>query len=569
MHDFEHTVLEWMQSPFDTATQEEVRKLRKDPAALEDAFYKNLAFGTGGMRGKMGVGTNRINQYTIGKNTQGLSNYLKICFPNEQIKAVVAYDCRHNSSALAKTVADVFTANGIKCFLFSELRTTPELSFAVRHLKAHCGIVLTASHNPPEYNGYKVYWQDGGQIVPPHDTALSSAIERVKFEDVLFAPRKELLELINTTIDKAYQKVVVSLAAIGRGNRNQLTIVFTPLHGTSITAIPQVLEQAGYKHIYLVEEQANPDGNFPTVSSPNPEEPQALAMAIEKGLEIGADIVFGTDPDSDRLGIAVRNKKGNFVLLNGNQMMVVMTQYLLDYWQRNGRITGNQFIATTIVSTPLLSKMAKSYGVGYQETLTGFKWIGKRIHDYPNLEFIGGGEESFGYLIGDQVRDKDAVSAALLACEMASDLKETGSTLMNLLEDCYRKYGFYQERLVSITKEGKEGLKSIENTMKDYRKKPPQKIAGISVVSVEDYQTSVKKNFGALADAAIDLPISNVLLFHLADDSKIALRPSGTEPKIKFYFSVNQPFDSTTSWEQQQEKLNRKIDRLQDEMVKI
>ncbi len=559
----------WLQEPFDQETQNEVQKLQNDPKKFEDAFYKDLEFGTGGMRGTMGVGTNRINKYTIGKNTQGLSNYLKENFRNTPIKAVVAYDCRHNSAQLAKVVADVFTANGIECYLFSELRATPELSFAVRNLKAQCGIVLTASHNPPEYNGYKVYWDDGGQLVPPHDIGLTKAIDKIGFEDIQFNPKENLLHWIDEEIDSIYQDTVVNIAQWSKGNRDDFKLVFTPLHGTSITAIPQVLEKAGYKHVHIVEEQATPDGDFPTVTSPNPEEPQALAMAIEKAIALDADMVIGTDPDCDRLGIAVKVADGDIRLLNGNQTMIVMTEFLLRKWSENGRLNGKQFIASTIVSTPAMAKMAAAWNVHFEECLTGFKWIAKLIEDLPHLEFIGGGEESFGYLVGDEVRDKDAVSAALLACEIAVDAKAEGKTFMDLLLDCYRKYGFYEERLVSIKKEGKEGAALIAKTLDNHRKKPPKTISGIPVKTIEDLLTSTKTELSTGSTSTINLPKANVLIFWLEDGSKIALRPSGTEPKIKFYFSVNQVFDKEQSWEEQQKALGEKIDQLENQITVI
>lgn len=566
---FNEIANQWLEDPFDQETQNEVEKLKNDPKKLEDSFYKDLEFGTGGMRGKMGVGTNRINKYTIGKNTQGLSNYLKESFNDSPIKAVVAYDCRHNSALLAKVVADVFTANGIECYLFSDLRATPELSFAVRKLKAHCGIVLTASHNPPEYNGYKVYWEDGGQLVPPQDAALTKAIDQVHFEEIQFHANEKLLHWIDHEIDSVYQDVVVDIAKWSSGNRDDFDLVFTPLHGTSITAIPQVLKKAGYNNIHLVDEQATPDGDFPTVSSPNPEEPQALAMAIEKAKKLDADMVIGTDPDCDRLGIAVKIDAGEFLLLNGNQTMMVMTEFLLQKWSEKGKLNGKQFIASTIVSTPGMAKMAAAWGVHFEECLTGFKWIAKLIKDLPHLEFIGGGEESFGYLIGDEVRDKDAVSAALLVCEIAVDAKADGKTFLDLLQDCYRKYGFYEERLVSIKKEGKEGAALIAKTLDNHRQNPPKEIGGIAVKTIEDLLISTKTDTSSGKSTPINLPKANVLIFWLEDGSKIALRPSGTEPKIKFYFSVNQAFDHGQSWEEKQHLMGKKIDSLEKEITII
>ncbi|MEB8347518.1 phospho-sugar mutase, partial [Flavobacteriaceae bacterium KMM 6898] len=415
-----NTAKSWLTDFFDTNTKKEIENLMKtNTEELKDRFYKDLEFGTGGMRGIMGVGTNRINKYTLGKNTQGLSNYLKKVYPNEVLKVVIAYDCRHNSDTLAKTVADVFAANGIKVFLFSELRTTPALSFAVKYLNCHAGIVLTASHNPPEYNGYKVYWTDGGQIVPPQDGEIISEINKLSFEDIKFKADENLIQLIDKEVDEAFISASVKNGNFNAKGKDNFKIVFTSLHGTSITAIPEVLKRAGYKNVTIIEEQAVPDGNFPTVKSPNPEEPEALTMAIEKAEEIGADIVIGTDPDSDRLGIAVRNLEGKMELLNGNQAMVLMTKFLLDQRKAKG-MEGNEFIASTIVSTPMMPALANAYGVECKTALTGFKWIAKMIKDFPKQHFVGGGEESFGFMVGDFVRDKDAVTATLLACEIGA-----------------------------------------------------------------------------------------------------------------------------------------------------
>jgi len=439
----------WLTPTFDQQTQEQIQMLiEQDPAELEDCFYKSLEFGTGGMRGVMGVGTNRINRYTLGKNTQGLSNYIKKVYPGEQAKVVIAFDCRNNSDTLARTVAEVLSANGIHVYLFSALRTTPELSFAVKHLQCHAGIVLTASHNPPEYNGYKVYWTDGGQIVPPQDKAIISEINALDYSDIQFSPNEALIELIDTEVDEAFFEASVAAGSQNAAGKDDFKIVFTSIHGTSITAIPEVLKRAGFSQVTVIEEQATPDGNFPTVKSPNPEEPEALAMALAKADEIGADLVVGTDPDSDRLGIAVRNLQGEMELLNGNQTMVLMTRYLLDAQKQKG-FAGDEFVATTIVSTPMLEVMAKDYGVEFKTALTGFKWIGKMIKDFPNSNFLGGGEESFGYMVGDFVRDKDAVTSTLLACEIASAAKAKGSSFYQELIQCYVDYGFYKEKLIS------------------------------------------------------------------------------------------------------------------------
>ena len=554
---------EWTKSPFDQETQNELIELKKNPKKLEDAFYKNLEFGTGGMRGIMGIGTNRINKYTLGKSTQGLSDYLKKSFPNKkEIKVVIAYDCRINSKSLSRQVAEVFSANGIQVYLFSELRPTPELSFAVKHLNAQCGIVLTASHNPPEYNGYKVYWEDGGQIVPPHDNQIINQINKTEFSDINFTPNEELITLIDREIDEAFFNVSIELGKFEIKNRENYKVIFTSLHGTSITAVPQVLEKAGYSQVYLVKEQSKPDGNFPTVKSPNPEEPEALKLALLEAEKQGADIVIGTDPDCDRLGIAVRDETGEFCLLNGNQTMVVMTYFLLEQWKQKDALNGKQFIASTIVSSPMIAKIASSYGVEYKETLTGFKWIAKLIEDFPELEFIGGGEESFGYLVGNKVRDKDAVTATLLACEVGAYAKSIGKSFFEILEDCYREFGAYKERLLSFTQKGKEGAEKISSMMNDFRENPPKTIAGQSISYIEDYQKGFRINLKDHSREKLDFDIANVLIYLFEDGSKIAIRPSGTEPKIKFYFSTNQKIEKHQSWKEVEKELESKIDEL-------
>ena len=548
----------WLTPTFDTHTQEKIKQLiANDKQGLDDAFYKNLAFGTGGMRGIMGIGDNRINKYTLGKNTQGISNYLKKCFPSEVLKVAIAFDCRHNSKELAQVVADVFSANSIEVFLFSDLRPTPELSFAVKHLGCHCGIVLTASHNPPEYNGYKVYWQDGGQLVPPQDTAIIKEINALAYSDVLFNAKEDLITEIDQEVDDAFAQ-----AAVKNGSYNtpakakkDLKIVFTALHGTSITMIPRVLEAAGYTNVHVVEQQATPDGDFPTVISPNPEEPEALKMAIEIAEQTNADIVIGTDPDCDRLGIAVRNSQGTMEIINGNQAMAIKTYFLLEKWKKAGKITGNQFIASTIVSTPMIAKIAAKFEVAYKEGLTGFKWIAKMVKDFPELEFIGGGEESFGFMVGDFVRDKDAVTASLLACEVAAQQKAKSRTLFEYLDTIYREVGYYKEHLVSLVKKGKKGAQEIEQIMKDLRTNPLKEIAGSPVVSIEDYNTSTRLDVVNNTAVTLDIPKSNVLIYYTQDGSKIAARPSGTEPKIKFYISVQDKQQSNIS-ELLEDKIN-------------
>ena len=554
----------WELPPFDKETSQAVAKLKNNPTALEDAFYKDLAFGTGGMRGIMGVGTNRVNKYTFGKTTQGLSNYIKAQFPNETPSVVIGYDCRHNSKELAQTVANIFSANEIKVYLFTDLRPTPEVSFAVRHLKCQCGIVLTASHNPPEYNGYKVYWQDGGQIVPPQDNGIISAINNTSYEDILFDPKPAYIVPIDHTIDEAFQVASVAVGRVGNGNRENVKVVFTPLHGTSVTAIPQVLKKAGYSAVSVIEEQAKPDGDFPTVKSPNPEEPEALQMAIEKANAIGADIVIGTDPDADRLGIAVRNEKNELELLNGNQTMVAMTDFIL----KKGKYTPeeNAFIGSTVVSTPMMSVLANHYGVECKLCLTGFKWIAQMIEHYPNQKCLGGGEESFGYMVGDFVRDKDAVTAALLACELVAEAKSNGTSFFDALLEAYVKLGCFQERLVSLVKKGKSGAEEIESIMDRFRKDPPRDIDGSPIRFIEDYAIAVRTLVKAQGKEMIPLPKANVLIFIAEDGTRVAARPSGTEPKIKFYVSVNTPLNSTRDYRTIKDQLDQKMDRILAEL---
>ncbi len=556
----------WLSDFFDKDVKSEVQKLiDTDPEELKDRFYKNMEFGTGGMRGVMGVGTNRINKYTLGKSTQGLSNYLIKSYAGEDIKVVIAYDCRHNSDTLARTVAEVFSANGIKVFLFSELRTTPELSFAVRHLNCQAGIVLTASHNPPEYNGYKVYWTDGGQIVPPQDAAIISEINSLSFEDIKFSADDSLIESIDTEVDEAFINDSVKYGNFNAAGKDDFKIVFTSLHGTSITAIPEVLKRAGYHNVTVIEEQAKPDGAFPTVVSPNPEEPEALSMAIAKAEEIGADMVVGTDPDSDRLGIAVRNLEGEMQIVNGNQAMVLMTKFLLEKQKEKG-FQGNEFIATTIVSTPMMESMAKAYGVEFKTALTGFKWIGKMIKDFPQSKFIGGGEESFGYMVGDFVRDKDAVTATLLACEIAAQAKANGSSFYEDLIDCYVAYGFYKEHLVSLTRKGMSGATEIKQMLIDFKENPVASVAGSKVKWIEDYNTSIAKNAITGEEKPIDIPKSNVLIYETEDGTRVAARPSGTEPKVKFYISTNTTLANAGDFKKVNAELDAKIQTILSEL---
>ena len=555
-------VNEWLTPTFDTATQEAIKELMTtSPKDLEESFYKNLEFGTGGMRGIMGVGNNRINKYTLGKSTQGLSDYMHTAFPNQPLKAVIAYDCRHNSDTLAKLVADVFSANGVEVYLFSDMRPTPELSFAVKHLGCQCGIVLTASHNPPEYNGYKVYWQDGGQIVPPEDEGIINVIENLNYNQIKFTANESLIHYIDTEIDKAFIKSTIENASFGTSAeaKKELNIVFTSLHGTSIKLVPDTLSQAGYPNVNIVEEQRVPNGDFPTVKSPNPEEPEALTMALALADKTNSDIVIGTDPDCDRLGVAVRNNEGKMTLLNGNQTMILMTAFLLEQWKKAGKINGKQFVGSTIVSTPMMMELATNYDVECKVGLTGFKWIAKMIKDFPELEFIGGGEESFGYMVGDAVRDKDAVAATLLICELAAQAKAKGSTVYKELLTLYVDNGFYKEHLVSLTKKGMDGLQEINQMMIDMRENPMKEINGQRVIMLEDYQSSIAKNLLDGTESTMVIPKSNVLIYYTEDGSKICARPSGTEPKIKFYISVNTELDAVEDFDDVESILNEKI----------
>ncbi len=568
--EIQERINEWLSPVFDSKTQQQIKTLlTSNIEEAEESFYKDLEFGTGGMRGIMGVGTNRINKYTLGKSTQGLSTYLNATFAGEQISTVIAYDCRNNSDTLAKTVAEIFAANGIKVYLFSSLRTTPELSFAVRYLNCQCGIVLTASHNPPEYNGYKVYWQDGGQLVPPEDEEIVNLIAKTKYEDIKFEGNSKLIEFIDEKVDIPFEKASVENGSglVSQEAKDALTIVFTSLHGTSIKSIPPVLEKAGYKNVHIVAEQAEPNGNFPTVKSPNPEEPEALEMAIALANKVEADILIGTDPDCDRLGIAVRDNNNQMTLLNGNQTMVVMVDFLLQQIKEGKGFEGNEFIASTIVSTPMLRTMANSYGVTYKEVLTGFKWIAKLVHDFKDLKFVGGGEESYGFMVGDFVRDKDAVTSTLLACEIAAYAKVNGTSFFKMLQGLYVKHGFFKEKLVSLVKKGISGAEEIKNLMIQLRKNPMETIGGSKVVCIEDYQSSELINLqNDKVIYTIDLPKSNVLIYYTEDGTKVAARPSGTEPKIKFYISVQADVENLEALSVTENQLNQKVEVILKEL---
>ncbi|MEC7831754.1 MAG: phospho-sugar mutase [Bacteroidota bacterium] len=549
---------EWSKYPFCEQTQKEINILAKDKSKLHDAFYKNLEFGTGGMRGLMGVGTNRINKYTIGKNTQGISNYLNKNIDGKK-SAVIAYDCRHKSVELARTVAEVFSANDIKVFLFSNLRPTPELSYAVRKLNCSCGIVLTASHNPPEYNGFKVYWQDGGQIVPPIDNLLINEIEQVNFNDINFNFKEKLIEIIDTKIDNLFIDVCLKNGLNSDLKNRSSKIIFTALHGTSSTIISKLLKRAGYENAKYVESQMAPDANFSTVESPNPEEVESLDLALKLAEDENAEMIIGTDPDADRLGVAVRDLNNNLALINGNQLMVLMFDYILKRKKTAIALNKNYFIASTIVSTPMIKNIAKYYNVDYKLSLTGFKWIAKMIEDFPDQKFVVGGEESYGLMIGDDVRDKDALTASLAAFEMMSYYKENNSSVFNELVKLYVLHGFYKEKLISIVKHGQKGQEEIKSLIDSYRKNPLKFISESRVKYFCDYSTSIKRNLIDKTNEKISLPKSNVIEFESIDGFKIILRPSGTEPKIKMYISVNADLDNINEFESVNSTLENKI----------
>lgn len=559
----------WLGEAYDEETRNEVQNLiDNDPKLLEESFYKDLEFGTGGMRGIMGTGTNRLNKYTLGAATQGLANYLKEFHGDKELKMVIAHDVRHNSRKFMQIVADVLTANGIKVFIFDNFRPTPELSFAVRHLGCDAGIVLTASHNPPEYNGYKVYWNDGAQIVPPHDKAIIDRVGAVKVEDIKFNGNPDLIETLDNHVDDVFLKNCVKY-----GSRNQkdgyksLKIVFTPIHGTSIVSIPEALDRAGFEHVYLVEEQIKPSGDFPTVKSPNPEEPEALSMALDLAKTVEADIVIGTDPDGDRLGIAVRDLDGKMVLLNGNQTNVILTDFLLNELETKNEFQGNEFIGSTIVTSDIFLDLAKHYDIECKLGLTGFKWIGKMIREAEGKQkFVCGGEESFGFMVDDFLRDKDSVTSTLLACHIAAKAKAEGSSIYKKLIEAFIKTKCYQEDLISIVKPGISGAEEIKQMMKDWRANPPKSFDGSPVVVLNDYQTQESKNLKTGEITPIDINASNVLIFYTEDGSKIAARPSGTEPKIKFYFSVHTELDHVDDYPAALEKLKAKIERLKAEL---
>ncbi len=567
-NDILQKALVWTKEPFDEATRKEVADMIKnDPKKLEESFYKNLEFGTGGMRGIMGAGTNRINKYTLGKNTQGLANYINRVSTRKEKSVAVNYDVRHNSKKFAKLVADVLSANGIKVYLFSEFRPTPELSFAVRHLGTDAGIVLTASHNPPEYNGYKVYWSDGAQIVPPQDQEIINEIEKVKFEEIKFEPNEDLITYVGKELDDAFLKASIAHGTFDAPDRSNVKILFTSLHGTSIKLMPEAMKRAGFSDFHIVEEQMNPDPEFSTVASPNPEEPEAFTIALKKADEIGAELILATDPDSDRIAVAVREPDGKMRLLNGNQTMAMMDAFLIRKWKEQGKLNGNEFIGSTIVSTDMIKDIGAADNVEVKVGLTGFKWIAKMIREAEGKQdFIGGGEESFGFMVGDFVRDKDAITSGLLAAEIASEAKSNNSSFFEELLKLYQKHSFYKEGLVALVKKGLEGQEIIKNMMIGFRSNPPKAFDGSPVVRIEDYKTSIAKNMKDNTEETLKVEKSNVLIFYTEDGSKISMRPSGTEPKIKFYFSVHEPLTDIKNYKEVEARLDAKIERIKKDL---
>lgn len=568
---FQDKVKVWLEGNYDSATKEAISALQSsNPSELEESFYKNLEFGTGGLRGIMGVGTNRINKYTIGMATQGFSNYLKKTYPNEPISVAVGHDSRNNSRFFAETTAQVFAANGIKVFLFEALRPTPELSFAIRVNGCKGGVVCTASHNPKEYNGYKAYWNDGGQLVPPHDKNVITEVEAIhSVDEVKWSGGESNIELMGVAMDDKYTKMVTSLSVYPEviATQKDLKIVYTPIHGTGITMVPKVLASFGFTNVTVVEEQSTPDGNFPTVGYPNPEESETMSIGLQKAKALDADILLGTDPDADRVGIGVKNHKGEWVLMNGNQTAVLAFAYMMEARKAKGIAKPNDMVITTIVTTEMINQVAKKNNVACYNVLTGFKWIAELIKEKEGKEqYIIGGEESFGLMIGDQIRDKDAVSAVALLCEMAAYEKSQGRTLFDKLIELYIQYGFYYEHLISITKKGMNGQQEIADMMQSYRNQPPVTINGVKVSTLLDYELQVGKNLITGETWKIELPKSNVLQFITEDGSKISARPSGTEPKIKFYFSVNTTLADKSAFDTTYDQLQSKIKGIIEDM---
>lgn len=545
---------QWLHAPYDNETIAQVQHLiENDPQELTESFYRNLEFGTGGLRGIMGVGTNRMNKYTVAMATQGLANYIKKMFPaNEKLSMAIAYDCRNNSAYFSDITAQVMSANGIQVYVFDSLRPTPELSFAIRELGCQSGVVITASHNPKEYNGYKAYWNDGGQLIAPHDVNVIAEVEKIKSPaEVNFESKPELIIELGEAFDKNYINRIKALSLSPEIIKNQkdFKIVFTPIHGSTVRLVPMALKAFGFEKVFAVEAQNVVDGNFPTVHSPNPEEPAALSMAIEKAREVNADLVMAADPDGDRVGIAVKNDAGEFILLNGNQAASLLLYYLLTKWNENGLLTGNEFIVKTIVTSELLFDMADKFGVQKFDVLTGFKYIADIIKKFEGEKtFIGGGEESYGYLVGDFVRDKDAVSSCAMLAETAAWATSNGKSMFELLKDIYVEFGFYKEKLLSVTKKGIAGAEEIKALMERFRNNPPHEIGGSQLVLIKDYKTSLSKNMATGIESTIDLPQSDVLQFFTKNGTKITVRPSGTEPKIKFYFGIKGKLEKTEDY---------------------
>jgi phosphoglucomutase len=556
---------EWLGGNFDEQTKEEIRRLqRENEGELTDAFYRSLEFGTGGLRGIMGVGTNRMNRYTVGMATQGYANYLNKSFPGTAISVAIAHDSRNNSRAFAEIVANIMGASGIKAYLFESLRPTPELSFAIRQLKCQGGVVCTASHNPKEYNGYKAYWTDGGQLVPPHDENVIREVEKIaSVDDVKWSGGENNIEIIGKEMDEAYINMVKSLSVYPEVIKKQhdLKIVYTPIHGTGITLVPEVLKAFGFTNVNIVEEQAVPDGNFPTVIYPNPEESEAMSIGLKKAQQLDADILLGTDPDADRVGIAIKNTRNEWVLMNGNQTAVLAFNYMIEARKAKGIAQPNDMVVKTIVTTDMIDEIASRNSIACYNVLTGFKWIAELIKEKEGTEnYVIGGEESYGLMVGSQLRDKDAVSAVAFLCEMAAYEKDKGLSLYEKLLDLYVKYGFYKEHLISITKKGMNGQAEIAEMMEKFRKNPPATINGAQVEQLLDYSSQQGKNLRTGQSWNIALPKSNVLQFILSDGSKISARPSGTEPKIKFYFSVNTKLNSPEEFDQVNQELQSRID---------
>lgn len=561
----------WLNGNYDQETKHTIKELQANsPEELADAFYRNLEFGTGGLRGLMGVGTNRVNKYTIGMATQGFANYLKKTYPGVEIKLAIAHDSRNNSRFFAETTANVFAANGMHVFLFEALRPTPELSFAIRHLGCKAGVVCTASHNPKEYNGYKAYWNDGGQLVPPHDKNVITEVEAIQsVDEVKWSGGEANITILGKDLDQAYLEMVKGLSVYPDviAAQNNLKIVYTPIHGTGIMLVPQVLEKFGFNNVHIVEEQSTPDGNFPTVKYPNPEESETMSIGLKKAQDLDADILLGTDPDADRVGIGVKNHKGEWVLMNGNQTAVLAFAYMMEARKAKGIAQPNDMVISTIVTTEMINEVAKQNNVACYNVLTGFKWIAEKIKELEGKEnYVIGGEESFGLMIGDQIRDKDAVSAVALMCEMAAYEKNKGKTLFDKMIELYIQYGFYYENLISITKKGMNGQKEIAAMMEGFRNSPPKEINGSAVVTLLDYQLQTGKNLQTGETWTIQLPKSNVLQFITADGSKISARPSGTEPKIKFYFSVKTNLSSKAEFDAKQLELENRINGIINSM---